>query len=604
MKNQLLFIASFVLICSVSNAQITITSNDFPVIGDSHVLVLDTMPTISVGSAGTSQVWDLTGIQPHLLDTNDFSDPTLSTAAASFPNATLLSTNLLGQNFHNLNPDSITLEGFYTRYIDFAGQIIDLGAERAFPFDNPLTTMTFPSEYGSNYIDTGAFRYRDNGDFLDAFGLRVDSIGSWHTSILHSEIDGEGTVETPAGIFDVIRQKVMRIRIDTLKAYVKNDGNPFDFQDDIAVISLGLAGKDAWYPINVDGFPNPIIDTLFYYTYYANNEGFAVARVDVDKNDNVLSANYLYKDNLIAFNLSKTASTCIASCNGTATVTGLGGSSPYSYTWSNGESTGTAVNLCSGQNTVTVTDQLSASQVLTVTINLDNNWGLGLNSKTDVTCNGVANGLIDPAVSGGTPPYVYAWSNGSTADALVNISAGSYSLTVTENNGCFLTLSSIVTEPTAVAVNFDVTNAHDAEADGEVTATASGGIAPYSYVWENGATTNTITGLAGGTSYALTVTDGNSCSSVFSSYVTGVENIFLAQNIRIYPNPVSGGVLTISNEKQIQSVKIYNVLGEVVYNEANKTNIVTIQTSSFINGVYFVNIETAEGNITKKIMIL
>jgi hypothetical protein len=127
---------------------------------------------------------------------------------------------------------------------------------------------------------------------------------------------------------------------------------------------------------------------------------------------------------------------------------------------------------------------------------------------------------------------------------------------------------------------------------------------PYSYVWENGATTNTITGLAGGTSYALTVTDGNSCSSVFSSYVTGVENIFLAQNIRIYPNPVSGGVLTISNEKQIQSVKIYNVLGEVVYNEANKTNIVTIQTSSFINGVYFVNIETAEGNITKKIMIL
>ncbi len=213
--------------------------------------------------------------------------------------------------------------------------------------------------------------------------------------------------------------------------------------------------------------------------------------------------------------MSKTDPSCNGSCDGDATVNVSGGTSPYSYSWSNGGTTQTINNLCAGTYTVTVTDANGCTVQDTVELIDPTPVTISITS-TDPSCDGSCDGDATANVSGGTSPYSYSWSNGGTTQTINNLCAGTYTVTVTDANGCTATESVTLTAPPALSVDFDSTDAScNGSCDGSATANVNGGTSPYSYSWSNGGTTQTINNLCAGT-YTVTVTDANGCQFVDS----------------------------------------------------------------------------------------
>lgn len=205
--------------------------------------------------------------------------------------------------------------------------------------------------------------------------------------------------------------------------------------------------------------------------------------------------------------ISITGNVTNAGCTGGAIdISVSGGTSPYTYSWSNGSTAEDVSNLAPGNYTVTVTDGAGANKQASFTVG-DNGCVQPISITGNVTNAGCTGGAVDITVSGGVTPYTYSWSNGATTQDLTNVPAGSYTVTVTDgagtvkqasftvgNNGCI--------QPITVTGN--VTNAGCT--GGAIDVTVSGGVSPYTYSWSNGATTQDLTNVPAG-SYTVTVRD-------------------------------------------------------------------------------------------------
>ncbi|MCD6201473.1 MAG: gliding motility-associated C-terminal domain-containing protein, partial [Bacteroidales bacterium] len=135
-----------------------------------------------------------------------------------------------------------------------------------------------------------------------------------------------------------------------------------------------------------------------------------------------------------------------------------------------------------------------------------------------VKCYGESNGVILLTVTGGTSPYSFTWTtndgSGLVPDAQdqTTLTEGTYSVTITDINGCRISESYTITQPDPIIITENVTNPTcPDETNGSIEVTVSGGIAPYSYMWSTGESGESITGLLAGT-YTVTVTDGNLCT--------------------------------------------------------------------------------------------
>jgi hypothetical protein len=132
---------------------------------------------------------------------------------------------------------------------------------------------------------------------------------------------------------------------------------------------------------------------------------------------------------------------------------------------------------------------------------------------TDVKCHGSSTGAIDLTVVNGTAPLAFLWSNGATTEDLTAVPAGTYSVTVTAADKCFIVVKDIVVNQpeNALSATSQVTNISVFGAkDGSISITPAGGKAPYTFKWSNEATTEDLSGLEPGT-YSVEITDANSC---------------------------------------------------------------------------------------------
>ncbi len=229
------------------------------------------------------------------------------------------------------------------------------------------------------------------------------------------------------------------------------------------------------------------------------------------------------------------------SCNGgdgSVDLTVVGGAPGYTYLWSNGATTEDLAAVVAGTYTVTVTDASSCSASIAATVTQPTAINATIASFNDVSCNGANNGNINISVSGGVTPYSYAWSNSSTLEDLVNIGAGTYTVTITDANGCTVQLSQTITEPSALTASTSATTISCNGGTADVDLTVAGGTANYSYFWNSGAVTEDLTGVNAGT-YSVIVTDANGCTA--NSSITITQPAALVLSVTVTNASCNGG---------------------------------------------------------------
>ena len=280
--------------------------------------------------------------------------------------------------------------------------------------------------------------------------------------------------------------------------------------------------------------------------------------------------------------LNLVVSTTPTLCNGAATggidLTVNGGQTPYSFAWSGGLPAQEDNFTASANNyTVTVTDANGCLATIAATVAEPAAVVLNL-LPSNVSCNGAANGSIATTINGGIAPYSFDWNNGA-ADVQNpnNLLPNTYTLTLTDDNGCTTSAQTQITEPAAISLSVTTVDATCGTLNGSATAVAAGGSGGFSYQWQApiGSLTATANGLGAG-SYAVTVSDQSGCTAVeafgmsnangpnISNFV--ITNATCEQNNGSISLTVTGGTnftwlpnVSVGNTAQNLAPNTYNV---------------------------------------------
>jgi gliding motility-associated-like protein len=245
--------------------------------------------------------------------------------------------------------------------------------------------------------------------------------------------------------------------------------------------------------------------------------------------------------------LTITGTTTPVSCfngnNGSATASVSGGIAPYTYLWPASNSTSNTIfGQSAGTYQVNVTDAIGCTQTGFITITQPTQLSTSM-SNTSVSCYGGSNGSATVTVSGGTPGYQYSWTpQGGTSATAGSLPAGSYTVQVTDANGCVRTGSTVVTQPPQLFLNVtSITHVQcNGGNNGSATVSASGGAGGYSYLWvETGGTSPTASNLYTGT-YNIVATDASGCT-ISTSVTINQPNALQASVTSVTSPSCNGG---------------------------------------------------------------
>lgn len=308
--------------------------------------------------------------------------------------------------------------------------------------------------------------------------------------------------------------------------------------------------------------------------------------------------------------LSATVTAANADCGndtGTADLSVAGGSAPFTYTWDNGASSEDLSGLAPGTYSVVVTDANGCTAQVAAIVN-----GTPAVLAEAVTNNNPCydgnEGSIALTVTSGTAPFVYAWSNGATGQAIDGLSAGDYAVTITDANGCSFNGTYEVTENDAIVIDtvlstysggYNVSTWQGA--DGSIAVHVTGGTPPYSYAWSNGSTASVQSGLAAG-EYSVTVIDANGCTANMLIILTQPEDLVMPTGFT--PNGDGANdtfFIRGLDAYPANTLVILNRWGNVVYDRLNYRNDWTgenTQAQQLPNGTYFAILSVNDGQRT------
>ena len=473
-----------------AKAQITVTDADIGAVGTSIINLNDTTVTgTPIGSASsTSSTWNFSNLGIDTKDTINFISPSGTPAVSSFPNANLVLDN--GENFTYVvkNTTSLAIDGIY-------GDYLNVGVNVSVNLSPNAQLIEFPSTYGNTFNGVSII----DSTVFNSFGVPFfDSLRVKRITDYDSEIDAFGDLTIPSGTYTTLRQYVQQTVTDTL---------------------WGFNSFSGWSIVS------NTIETTHTYNWLANGEDYYILTATADaQNGNMTSASYQIGANLIA------------------SVTNI-----------------------------------------------------------DVTCNGNSDGEATATAISGTGPFNYYWSNGATTQTISNLSAGTYTVTITDAVSTTATATAIVNEPIMLTISEDDFQDEIFGNDGFIDISVAGGTAPYSYAWSNGETTQDISNLVGDT-YTVTVTDKNGCTethSVTLAIATSVDEVNGKEELVVFPVP-SKGVFNFSNS--IEKVDVIDLSGRSILSREGRIN--SIDLSGYSEGVYFFKMQNDQDIVLKRVQIV
>jgi hypothetical protein len=308
-----------------------------------------------------------------------------------------------------------------------------------------------------------------------------------------------------------------------------------------------------------------------------------------------------------------------------------GGVAPYTTVWSN-EQVGMTLNNASAGIVYTAIVKDSTGCVGSFSTQFDVLLPMTYTSDIEsVKCFGTNTGAIDLEVNGGSTNYTYVWNNGETSQDISSIATGTYNVTVTDGNGCVLTETFDITSPSALVSSVNHVNGAFNQTT-SIDVTVNGGAFPYSYSWNNGATTEDLVNIPAGF-YEVEIVDANGCvssenatitgavlvgldnlldkeininaSSAISTSTAGIEEMN-QESVNVYPNPAANGRTTITWENMdVTTIVVYDVTGKMYKSMDQVQNAQQVELNEMASGHYFIHLMTANGDkLVKKVSFI
>jgi len=417
-------------------------------------------------------------------------------------------------------------------------------------------------EYCALYVSTNNF----NG--INAIAFYSNCVYTYNGSVINKRLKTTGALSTTATVAGAILNRNGGIAID---------GCGFVYVG----TSTGISKYDSTLT-----FISSISTTTEVYDLYVGVAGEIVAAGNgfVGSYAGLSACNSTCGCPAKTFTTAITNLKCPNTTTGAASVTASGGTGVYTYSWNNGQTGQNATGLSAGVYFCNVNDSIGCAQIKSVIIT-EPAAITPVFTATNVLCNGNSTGALTATSTGGTGGLTYSWSNGSTGTSTTGLTAGSYTLTVTDSLGCFKTSAFAVTEPTAISLVDSSTNLLcNGQTNGTSTAIISGGAGTYSYLWNNGQTTQTATGLAAG-NYTVVISDGNGCSK--TKQVTIFEPVAL--NLNAY------GVSVNCTDDTIASANAIMNGGVSPYTYSWSNGATTAAINGLNTGSYTVTVTDASG---------
>jgi hypothetical protein len=286
-----------------------------------------------------------------------------------------------------------------------------------------------------------------------------------------------------------------------------------------------------------------------------------------------------------------------------------GGATPYTYTWSNGDTTNSISGLISGTYSVTVADANGCTTNSSISVTSIANGPSVITTQTNVTCFGADDGIVNMTITGGNLPYAVFWSPlNISAQNLNGLEAGTYTAVVADQAGCLATTTVVISQPDSITLVGTATPTIGS--DGTAIVNPAGGTPPYTYTWNNGGTTQSVDNLVIGT-YIVTVTDANNCLSttsvVVQDFTSNTNNIESLTTFEVFPNPTNGefAIRLDFDETTNVQIKVFNMIGQPIIemNETDNTLNLPINLIQHPAGMYLIMVQTETGRAVKRVMI-
>ncbi len=312
---------------------------------------------------------------------------------------------------------------------------------------------------------------------------------------------------------------------------------------------------------------------------------------------------------------------CFGDSSGIISVTADSKNAPFDFNWSAGskiiknDKSDTLIYLPVGNYTVTVTDNLGCvGKSKTVMLTQPEKLVINEINTENILCFGDKTGEINVSSSGGVLPYSILWSNGSNEFNVKKLFAGIYDAEITDSNNCKISTGDIkINQPNEIKVTIESYPAHKDKADGYAIILPSGGVTPYTFLWDdktNFQTGNKAVNLKSGW-YTVTLTDYNECLKeikVFIAETTSSISTISNSDIKIFPNPTSKGLFItfMKDEKFKYNIELMDLAGMKIsvaykYITANK---VWLPLQDYSNGIYILHILNNKSHYFERVLVL